>query len=351
MKLIYAMILGFILDLILGDPRFMIHPVQIIGWFIDRIKNGLLKLIYGCSFEEVKEQNMERKVSAELLAGYVLTLVIVLGTFFAVNGIVLVAGRIHPWLAFAVETWLIYRIMATKSLKKESMKVYYKLKAGDLEGARKEISYLVGRDTQELSESEIAKADVETIAENTADGVIAPLFFVALGGASLGFAYKAVNTLDSMVGYRSDDLINIGHASAKLDDVCNFIPARLAAFMMILASAILRFDVKGAIRIFRRDRFNHLSPNSAQTEAVAAGALNIQLGGTHTYFGKPVEKPVIGDDIRPVEYEDIRRTNQLMFVSAVLSLVLCCGITYLLYASNFFSNLKIMSGILQAGPG
>ena len=190
MKLIYAMILGFILDLILGDPRFMIHPVQIIGWFIDRIKNGLLKLIYGCSFEEVKEQNMERKVSAELLAGYVLTLVIVLGTFFAVNGIVLVAGRIHPWLAFAVETWLIYRIMATKSLKKESMKVYYKLKAGDLEGARKEISYLVGRDTQELSESEIAKADVETIAENTADGVIAPLFFCAISEAAANGGMK-----------------------------------------------------------------------------------------------------------------------------------------------------------------
>jgi adenosylcobinamide-phosphate synthase len=346
MKLIYALILGFLLDLILGDPRFMIHPVQIIGWFIDKLKKLLQHLIYGCSFEEVKEQKIERKESAELIAGYVLTLVIVLGTYFVISGLLFLAAKIHPWLAFGLETWLIYRILATKSLRKESMKVYYKLKAGDLEGARKEISYLVGRDTQELTESEIARADVETIAENTADGVIAPMFFIALGGAPLGFAYKAVNTLDSMVGYRNDELIHIGHASAKLDDVCNFIPARLAAFMMIIASAILRFDVKGAIRIFNRDRFNHLSPNSAQTEAVAAGALNIQLGGTHTYFGKPVEKPTIGDDIRPVEYEDIRRTNQLMYVSAVLSLIFCCGIAYVIYASNFFSNLKIMSGII-----
>lgn len=172
------------------------------------------------------------------------------------------------------------------------------------------------------------------------------MFFIALGGAPLGFAYKAVNTLDSMVAYRNDELIHIGHASAKLDDVCNFIPARLAAAMMILASAILRFDVKGAVRIFKRDRFNHLSPNSAQTEAVAAGALNIQLGGTHEYFGKPVVKPTIGDDIRPVEYEDIRRTNQLLYVSAFLSLVVCCGISYFIYCSNFFSNLKIMTGIL-----
>lgn len=346
MKLIYAMVLGFLLDLILGDPRFIPHPVQYIGWFIDKLKNALQHLIYGCSFKEVKEQQIERKEGAEQIAGYVLTLIIVLGTYFVVEGLMYIAARIHPWLAFALQTWLIYRIMATKSLRTESMKVYYKLKEGDLAGARKEISYLVGRDTQDLTESEIAKADVETIAENTADGVIAPLFFIAIGGASLGFAYKAVNTLDSMVGYRNDELIHLGHASAKLDDICNFIPARLAAFMMILASAILRFDFNGAIRIFNRDRFNHLSPNSAQTEAVAAGALNIQLGGTHTYFGKPVEKPVIGDDIRPVEYEDIKRTNQLLYVSAILSLIVCCGITWVIYGSNFFSNLKIMSGFM-----
>ena len=330
MKLICAMILGFVIDLIIGDPHGIIHPVQIIGWFIDKIKRGMQHMLYGCSWQEVKERQLERKETAELLCGYVLTFIIVVGTFVVITAILYIAGWIHPWLRFALETFFIYQILATKSLKKESMKVYYKLKEGDLSGARKEISYLVGRDTQELDESEIAKADVETIAENTADGIIAPMFFIALGGAPLGFAYKAVNTLDSMVAYRNDELIHIGHASAKLDDICNFIPARLAAFMMIVAAAILRMDVKGAIKIFKRDRFAHLSPNSAQTEAVAAGALNIQLGGTHNYFGKPVEKPTIGDDIRPVEYEDIKRTNQLLYVSAFLTLVVCCGITFVL---------------------
>lgn len=344
MKLIYAMILGFGIDLIVGDPQRWIHPVQIIGWCIDKIKRGLQYLIYGCSFEEAQKKKLPRKESAELMAGYVLTMGIVLGTFVIVYEILAVAGRIHPWLAFGLETFFIYQIMATKSLKKESMKVYQKLKEGDLVGARREVSYLVGRDTEELSESEVAKADVETIAENTADGIIAPLFFVALGGAPLGFAYKAVNTLDSMVAYKNEELIHIGHASAKLDDICNFIPSRLAAVMMILASTVLRLDTRGAIRIFRRDRMNHLSPNSAQTEAVAAGALRIQLGGTHSYFGKPVEKPTIGDDIRPVEYEDIRRTNQLLYVSAVLTLLVCCGLTWFLYETNVLSNLGMMIG-------
>ena len=328
-KLIYAMILGFALDLIFGDPHGLIHPVQIIGWFINRIKQGLQRLIYGCSYEEARSKGLPRKEKAELLAGYLLTTVIVMGTFMVIWGLLILAGMIHPVLAFVLETFFIYQILATKSLKKESMKVYHRLKAGDLEGARKEISYLVGRDTMDLDESEIAKADVETIAENTADGVIAPLFFIALGGAPLGFAYKAVNTLDSMVAYRNEELIHIGHASAHLDDICNFIPARIAAVLMIFASALLGYDAAGAIRIFRRDRFNHLSPNSAQTEAVAAGALNIMLGGTHMYFGKPVVKPTIGDDIRPVEYEDIRKTNRLLYVSAFLMLALCCGITAL----------------------
>lgn len=328
MNLIASMILGFVIDLIVGDPHGLIHPVQIIGWFITKIKEGLQRLIYGCSYGEAKAQGLPRKEDKELIAGYVLTVVIVLGTFFVISGILYVAQLIHPALRFVLETFFIYQILATKSLRRESMKVYARLKEGNLAGARKEISYLVGRDTQELDESEVAKADVETIAENTADGVIAPLFFIAIGGAPLGFAYKAVNTLDSMVAYRNEELIHIGHASAKFDDICNFIPARLAAVMMILAAALLRFDVKGAVRIFRRDRFAHLSPNSAQTEAVAVGALNIQLGGTHNYFGKPVEKPTIGDDIRPVEYEDIRRTNRLLYVSAFLTLAVCCLLTY-----------------------
>lgn len=324
MSRIAALIAGFVLDLILGDPHGLIHPVQIIGWFIDRIRKGLQKMIYGCSFEQVKEKDLPRKKTAELLAGYLLTLLIVGGTYAVVFGILYGAGKIHPYLGLGLETFFIYQILATKSLKTESMKVYDRLKAGDLAGARKEISYLVGRDTENLSESEVAKADVETIAENTADGIIAPMFFIALGGAPLGFAYKAVNTLDSMVGYRNDEFLHLGHASARLDDLCNLIPARLAAGMMILASAILGYDTLHAVKIYRRDRYKHLSPNSAQTESVAAGALDIALGGTHDYFGKPVVKPVIGDDIRPVEYEDIKKTNNLLYVSAFLTLGVCC---------------------------
>ena len=312
MKLICAMLLGFVLDLIFGDPHGLVHPVQIIGWFIDKLKKGMQYLIYGCSYEEVKEKGIERKAGMEKAAGFFLMLCIVAGTYAVIYGILYVAGMIHPLLRFCLETFFIYQILATKSLKKESMKVYKKLKEGDLLGARKEVSYLVGRDTENLDESEVAKADVETIAENTADGVIAPMLFIALGGAPLGFAYKAVNTLDSMVAYRNDELIHIGFFSAKMDDICNFVPAR-----------------------FKRDRFAHLSPNSAQTEAVAAGALQIQLGGTHNYFGKAVVKPTIGDAIRPVEYEDIKRTNQLLYVSAFLSMAVCTLITFLIYVQLF----------------
>ena len=322
MKLVCAMLLGFVLDLIFGDPHGLVHPVQIIGWFIDKLKKGMQHLIYGCSYEEVKEKGIERKAGMEKAAGFFLMLFIVAGTYAVMYGILYVAGMIHPLLRFCLETFFIYQILATKSLKKESMKVYKKLKEGDLLGARREVSYLVGRDT-------------ETIAENTADGVIAPMLFIALGGAPLGFAYKAVNTLDSMVAYRNDELIHIGFFSAKMDDICNFVPARFAAVMMMLAAFFLRFDFKGAVRIFKRDRFAHLSPNSAQTEAVAAGALQIQLGGTHNYFGKAVVKPTIGDAIRPVEYEDIKRTNQLLYVSAFLSMAVCTLITFLIYVQLF----------------
>lgn len=326
MRLIGAMALGFCLDLIFGDPHGLIHPVQIIGWFIDAIKKGFWRLLYGCTYEEARERGLARRPRAERFSGLILTALIVVGTYLVTFGILRLARWIHPLFGFFLESFFIYQILATKSLKRESMKVYYKLKEGDLVGARREVSYLVGRDTESLTASEVAKADVETIAENTADGVIAPMFFIALGGAPLGFAYKAVNTLDSMVAYRNEELLHLGFASAKLDDICNFIPARLAAGMMMVAALLLGLDFRGAVRIFRRDRFAHLSPNSAQTEAVAAGALGIQLGGTHNYFGKPVVKPTIGDPSRPVEYEDIRRTNQLLYVSAFLSLAVCCGL-------------------------
>ncbi len=330
MSLILSTVLGFVIDLIVGDPRGLVHPVQVIGWVIDALKKALQRCIYGCSWEEVKKRGLPRKIRAEKAAGFVLAIVIIAGAFFIMTGILALLQWIHPLLRFALESFFIYQIIATHSLKKESMKVYKKLKEGDLPGARKEIGYLEGRDTDELSESEVAKADVETIAENAADGVMAPLFFLALGGAALGFAYKAVNTLDSMVAYKNDELQYIGYASAKIDDVFNFIPSRLAAGMMLIASALLKMDAKRAWKVYRRDRMAHLSPNSAQTEAVTAGALGIRLGGAHKYFGKVVKKPTIGDDTRPVEYEDIRRTNRLLYATAILMVIVCCVITFLL---------------------
>ena len=330
MRLVTALILGFVIDLILGDPHSLIHPVQIIGWFISAFKKGIQRLLYGCLYQEAMDKGMKQKKNMELFLGFVMMLLIVGGTYAVIWGILFAAERIHSGLAFCLEVLFIYQILATRSLRTESMKVYHRLKEGDLAGARKEISYLVGRDTQSLDEAEIAKADIETIAENLADGVVAPMFFIALGGAPLGFAYKAVNTLDSMVAYRNPENLYIGRASAKADDLCNFIPARLAAIMIIIASGLLGLDIRGAWRIFLRDRYKHLSPNSAQTEAAAAGALQIQLGGTHTYFGKVVEKPVIGDDIRPVVFDDIRKMNRLLYASAFLSLMVCCALSWFL---------------------
>lgn len=312
---------GFILDLILGDPLWLPHPIVYIGKAISILKKKIQKKLYGCVYQELSEEEKHallREEKRERFLGMLLSLTIVIGTFLIVFFVLWLLEKIHPWLRYILETFWIYQILATKCLKTESMKVYKKLREGDLKGARVEISYLVGRDTQSLSEEEVAKATIETVAENTSDGVIAPLFYIAIFGAPLGLAYKAINTLDSMIGYKNDEFINLGRFAAKLDDVANFIPARLCAIMMMLGSLILGFNFKGSVKIFRRDRFAHLSPNSAQTESVAAGALDIQLGGTHDYFGKPVVKPTIGDNIRPVEYDDIKKCNQLLYAAAIL---------------------------------
>lgn len=325
--------IGFLLDLILGDPRWLPHPIVYIGKAINILKKSAQKKLYGCLYKEISEEekkSFKREEKKEHFFGMILSLIIVIGTFFVVFFSLWLLEKIHPLLRYILETFWIYQILATKCLKTESMKVYKKLKEGDLEGARVEISYLVGRDTQSLSEEEVAKATIETVAENTSDGVIAPLFYIAIFGAPLGMAYKAINTLDSMIGYKNDEFLYLGRFAAKLDDVANFIPARLCAIMMMAASFILGFDFKGSIRIFRRDRFAHLSPNSAQTESVAAGALKIQLGGTHDYFGKPVVKPTIGDNIRPVEYDDIKKCNQLLYATAILTAIVVILVRVLL---------------------
>ena len=215
------------------------------------------------------------------------------------------------------------------------MKVYAQLKRGDLEKARKAVSMIVGRDTQSLTEEGVAKAAVETVAENTSDGVIAPMLYMALGGPVLGFFYKAVNTMDSMIAYKNDRYLYFGRAAAWLDDICNFVPARISALLMILGSLFLRMDAAGALRIFIRDRKKHESPNSAQTEAVMAGALGVQLAGDAWYFGVLHKKETIGDPARPVEYRDIKRANRLMYLTAFLGLLLFSGVSWLLYGVIF----------------
>lgn len=261
------------------------------------------------------------KVGERIGGGLLVLIVVSIST--AVPALILSVTYGYAWqLGMAIESFMCYQILATKSLKVESDKVYRALKTEGLEQARKAVSMIVGRDTKSLTEEGVTKAAVETVAENTSDGIIAPLFYMMIGGAVLGFGYKAVNTMDSMVGYKNDKYLYFGTAAAKLDDVVNYIPARLSAWFMILAAVVTGMDWKNAGYIYRRDRFNHKSPNAAQTESVMAGALDVQLAGNAWYFGKLYEKPTIGDPIRNIEAEDIRRAHTLLYVTAVLALLL-----------------------------
>lgn len=235
-------------------------------------------------------------------------------------GILYLAYQYNFWLGIGIESFMCYQILAARSLQKESDLVYLALKNEGVEAGRKAVSMIVGRDTANLDEEGVTKAAVETVAENTSDGVIAPLCYMILGGAVLGFTYKSVNTMDSMVGYKNDKYQYFGTAAAKLDDVVNYIPARLSAYFMILAAFLTGMDGKQAWKIFRRDRYNHKSPNSAQTESVMAGAFDVQLAGNAWYFGKLHEKPTIGDAIRNIEIEDIRRAHRLMFTTEFLAI-------------------------------
>ncbi len=305
---ILAVVLGFVLDLLIGDPHWLYHPIRLVGALI----SALEKLLRGVF---PKNKNGELTAGIFLLA---LTAGITTGCAW---GLLYLAGRIHPWVRFALETVMCYQLLATKALKDETMKVYTALSRGDLKQARYAVSMVVGRDTEVLDETGVTKAAVETVAENASDGVIAPLLFLAIGGAPLGFFYKAVNTMDSMVGYKNDKYLYFGRAAARFDDVLNYIPARLSGALMSAAASFCGLDAGNAWKIFLRDRRNHSSPNSAHTEAAAAGALHIQLAGNAYYFGKLYEKPTIGDPDRPVEYEDIRRVNRLLYATAVLTLI------------------------------
>ncbi len=322
-QLIFSVILGFLLDLIFGDPEQLPHPVVWIG-----------KAISGS--EKILRKIFPKNPKSEQIAGTILALVIPAMSFLVSGCILWLAlAIIDPPFCFVLHTFWVYQILATGCLKQESRKVYEVLQTHDLEKSRKQIARIVGRDTSQLTEEEIIKACIETVAENTSDGVIAPLFYLLIGGVPLGFWYKAVNTLDSMVGYRNQKYQYFGTASAKLDDLANFIPSRICAYMMLLAVKLSRkkekLNFSSAWKIFCRDRKNHLSPNSAQTESVAAGTLEIQLGGSHSYFGEIVEKPTIGDPVRTAQPEDILRMNKILIRTAVLSLILLSIFRILIY--------------------
>ena len=277
----YALVLGFCIDLLLGDPHGFPHPVVLIGKLIDALGRLFRALL-------------PKTKPGEIAAGALI--------------------------------WTCTVILATKSLRDESMKVYAALQNGSLSDAQRAVSMIVGRDTNRLDEKGVARAAVETVAENTSDGVIAPLLFLAIGGAPLGFFYKAVNTMDSMLGYTEPPYKNIGLVPAKMDDFFNFLPARLSAFFLLAAGFFLRLDVKNGWRIFRRDRYKHASPNSAQTESVCAGLLGLRLAGDAWYHGVLHKKEFIGDAVREIEYADIPHTCRLMELAAILALIVCCAV-------------------------
>ncbi len=305
---ILSLLTGFLLDICFGDPHRLPHPVRWIGALISAL-------------EKAMDSCFKKSKTAQRLAGGCLVIIVTVISTAIPLGLLILAHWLHPALHFALASVFCYQILAVKSLKTESMKVYHQLKQHNTEGAKQAVSMIVGRDTAHLTQAQIAKAAVETIAENTSDGAVAPLFFMLIGGAPLGFFYKAVNTMDSMVGYRSERYQYFGTAAARLDDVLNYIPARISAYLMIAAAFFAGYDAKAALRVYRRDKRNHPSPNSAHTEAVCAGALHIQLAGSAFYFGKLHKKPTIGNAVRPIEAKDICRANRLLYLTSFMALI------------------------------
>ena len=294
--------IAYVLDLIFGDPQNIVHPVQVIGKIISAGEKVLLRKKY------------------KFLAGAVLNIFTVSITY-ALMYLISKSVKISVFF-ISIEIYLMYTIFSINSLAREGNRVYRILKEGDIEKARKDLSYLVSRDTEMMDEKMIIRSTMETISENTVDGIVAPMFYMFLGGMPLAMAYKAINTLDSMVGYKNEKYMDFGKFSAKVDDVANFIPARITGILIVLASMILGYDYKNSLKIFIRDRKNHSSPNSGHAEAGVAGALGVQFGGRVSYFGKEVDKPVIGDKTKDFELEDIRKNIRIMYVTSFLSLVM-----------------------------
>lgn len=313
-----ACITGFIIDLILGDPYwFKWHPIRLIGNFITFT-------------ERITRKIFSKNKNGELAAGAVTAVVVTAVSVTIPFIIIRLCDYVSPYLSFVVQSIMCYFIFALKSLKTESMKVYYALENDGIEAGRHAVSMIVGRDTECLDEKGVIKAAVETVAENSSDGIIAPLIFMMLFGACGGFFYKAVNTMDSMIGYKNDKYLYFGRVAAKADDIVNFIPARISAMFIIMAAFILPdFDGKESYRIFKRDRMKSASPNSAQTEAACAGAMNIQLLGDAYYFGKLYKKQTIGEPVREIERKDIIRVNRLLYVMVFLAMIIFSAIKLL----------------------
>ena len=310
------LVIGFLLDACIGDPYRMPHPIRLIGKLISLLERIIRKNLH----------NMR-------LGGFVLVVTVLFVSLIIPLTILLLCYRIHLVFGLIAESFLIFYLLAARNLRDESMKVCRAAEAGDTEAARRAVSMIVGRDTSVLDRAGIIRAAVETVAENTSDGVTAPLFYIAFGGAVGGFFYKAVNTMDSMIGYQNEKYADLGRCAARFDDVLNYIPSRLSALLMIAACPLLHLDAKHALRIWRRDRRKHASPNSAQTESVCAGALHLRFAGDTWYFGELHKKPYIGDDDRAIEPADIRRANRLMYCTSVLMLILASAVRCILFWS------------------
>lgn len=312
MTVVYAALCGFVIDLLLGDPAWMPHPVVFMGRCISALEK-LLRRIF------------PKTPKGELAGGVILAAVLPLGTLALTGLCVWGLGLIHPALSFALQVLWCWQALAAKGLRQESENVRRALVTGTLDDARKAVSRIVGRDTAALSREGVIRAAVETVAENFSDGEAAPMFWMLIGGAPLALAYKAVNTMDSMVGYKNDRYLYFGWAAAKLDDAANWLPSRLAALLLVAAAPLTGQNAGRAFAIWRRDRRKHASPNSAQTESAMAGALGVRLAGPASYFGKIHQKPWIGDDTRPIEPEDITRAGRMLYAGSVLALLLLCG--------------------------
>ena len=313
MMTVWAVLGGFVLDALFGDPAWLPHPVVYMGKAISKLEKFL-------------RPRLPKTPQGELLGGAIVAFCLPVGTFLLTGLVCWGAARLHPLLGLAVQMFWCGQALAARGLVQESTNVYQELKKTDLPGARKAVSRIVGRDTAELTAEGVTKAAVETVAENASDGVIAPLLYMLIGGAPLALTYKAINTMDSMLGYKNEKYLYFGRVPAKLDDVANYLPSRLAALLWVAAAAFTHNDAKGAWKIWRRDRRRHASPNSAQTESACAGALGVQLAGPAYYFGQYYPKLTIGDALRPIEPEDILRANRMMYVASSFALAWGCAL-------------------------